>query len=319
MKRFFKISVIGFVLATMIAVSALPTMAGRLKSYNGSTGVLVLELEDKSTRKFQLTDKTKVEWMGRNTHPSALRAGAKISIQIAGALNSVPLKAAKIVDWGNSEKIVAQGAVSSPYYTAVAEYASTAGGGGTPDGAPKMDGGHHQTMATIAHGGSQNQPHGPNGQGNGLQTTHSSTNSGPAYSTTNTGGPSNYSNYGDSYTAPLEMMNIDPYSSSGQMGANDAGTLMGVDNTADTTGMQSYESAYGGASERMTGRILEASLEQGYVVLQSFEHPDLQRVLLNQANAPMQLLVPGQMIEVSGTRTPQGFKATEIKAAGGNF
>ena len=109
MKRLFKISVIGFVLATMIAVSALPTMAGRLKSYNGSTGVLILELEDKSTRKFQLSDKTKVEWMGRNTHPSALRAGAKISIQIAGALNSVPLKAAKIVDWGSSEKIVAQG------------------------------------------------------------------------------------------------------------------------------------------------------------------------------------------------------------------
>lgn len=314
MKRFFNITVLGFVLATMLAASALPTMAGRLKSYNGSTGILILELEDKSTRKFRLTDKTKVEWMGRTTSPGVIRKGSKISIQIAGALNASPLKAAKIVDWGNSDKIVAKGAVNAPYHTPVAAFASTAGGGGVPDGAPVMDGNHHQTMAAIAHGGSENQPHGPNGQGNGLHTTqssHSSSNS--------TGGPSHYQNQGESMTAPLEMMNIDPYSSSGQMGANDTGTLMGVEDSADTTGMESYEAAYGGSTEKLSGRILEASLEQGFVLIQSFEHTSLQRVLIGQANAPMQLLVPGQMIQVVGTRTPQGIKATEIKAAGGEF
>ena len=55
------------------------------------------------------------------------------------------------------------------------------------------------------------------------------------------------------------------------------------------------------------------------MVVQSFEHPNLLRVLLQQANAPMQLLTPGQMIEVTGQQTPQGFRAIEIKGAGGGY
>jgi hypothetical protein len=319
MNKIFGTSLICFLLATILAASALPTMAGRLQSYDGKTGILVLELEDKSVKKFCLTDKTKCEWMGRNTSPGALRKGAKISIQIAGALNASPLKAAKIVDWSNSDKIVAQGAVNAPYHTPVAQYASTAGGGGVPDGAPTMNSTAHQDMAAIAHGGSQNQVQGPNGN------NPSPVNNGPAaaYPTNNAGSTTHFTNQGASLTAPLEMMNIDPYSSNPsaaypQMGANDAGTLMGVD-SGDNAGMSGMEAAYGGSVEKVTGRILEASLQQGYVMVQSFEHPNLLRVLLHEtANAPMQILVPGQMIEVTGTQTPQGFRATEIKQAG-NF
>lgn len=327
---------VSFLLATVMAASALPTMAGRLKSYDGSTGILLLEMEDKSVKKFILSDKTKVEWMGRNTAPSALRAGSKISIQVLGSLGANPLKAGKIVDWGNSDKIVAKGAIA-PYHTAVAEYASTSGGGGVPDGAPKMNSTAHQDMAAIGHGGSQNQPTGPNGYSasTGLQ---------PAAQPSAHPGSSNsqmYTNQGQSMTAPLEMMNIDPYSSSSQMGMNDpysasqmgmndpyssaqmgmndTGTLMGVDSENDSSiqAAPGMETAYGGSTQKITGQVLESAIENGYVVLQSFEHPNLLRVLLQQANAPMQLLTPGQMIEVTGQQTPQGFRAIEIKAAGG--
>jgi hypothetical protein len=332
MNRTFGKYLVGFMLVTLMAASALPTMAGRLKSYDGSTGILLLEMEDKSVRKFILNDKTKVEWMGRNTAPGALRAGSKISIQVLGSLGASPLKAGKIVDWGNSEKIVATGAVSVPYHTAVSEYASTAGGGGVPDGAPKMNDGAHQTMATIAHGGSQNQPTGPNGYSadTGIQAQGQA----QPYPGPSSGGTQQYTNQGASMTAPLEMMNIDPYSSSSsqmgmnvdpynpsQMGMNDGTSLMGGDETGSDPGtMQAapgMETAYGGNNQTITGQVLESAIEQGYVVVQSFEHPNLLRVLLQQSNAPMQLLTPGQMIQVTGQQTPQGFRAVEIKAAGG--
>lgn len=315
MNKLFGISLSFFFLVSVLAAYALPTMAGTMKSYNGETGIMVLELEDKSEKKFKLTEKTKVEWMGRTTAPSALRKGAKISIQIAGALNASPLKAAKIVDWGNSGKIVAKKA-SAPYHTPVAQFASTAGGGGVPDGAPKMDGNHHQTMATIGHGGSQNQPHGPQGQGH-TTTSHSPSTSHQGYP--NSSGQ--YVNQGASMTAPLEGMGIDPYSTGGtdytQMGANDIGNIIGGDESGTSSGMNGMEAAYGGATERMTGRVMESAIEQGFVIIQSFEHPTLQRILLQQAGAPTHLLVQGQMIEVVGTQSPQGFRATEIKPANG--
>jgi len=343
MNRTFGKFLVCFMLATLMAASALPTMAGRLKSYNGSTGILLLEMEDKSVRKFQLSDKTKVEWMGRNTAASALRPGAKISIQVLGSLGAPVLKAGKIVDWGNSDQIIAKGAIA-PYHTPVAEYASTSGGGGTPDGAPKMNSTAHQDMAAIAQGGSQNQPTGPNGYSanTGLQPNQSA----QAAPAQNTGGSQMYTNQGASMTAPLEMMNIDPYSSSSsQMGMNDPytasqmgmtdpytasqmgmtadpGSLVGVDEGNGDSGMQQapgMDTAYGGATQKITGQVLESAIENGYVVIQSFEHPNLIRVLLHQANAPMQLLTPGQMIEVTGQQTPQGFKAVEIKAPGGTY
>lgn len=338
MKRYFGTYLVCFMIATVMAAYALPTMAGRLKSYDGSTGILVLELEDKSIKKFKLTDKTTVEWMGRNTSAGAIRAGSKVSVQIAGALNANPLVAAKIVDWSNSDKIVAKGA-AAPYHTPVAQYASTDGGGGMPDGAPKMNSSAHQTMAAIGHGGSENQPRGPVGP-NAQAPTSSSP--GQAYPAANTG-TTHYNNQGTSMTAPLEMMNIDPYNTgtSSQMGMGqdynqmgmgqdynqmgmdynqsvspDAGTLMGNDEDGDSSqGVPGMDSAYGGSNQRVTGQILESAVERGYVMIQSFEHPTLLRILLHQANAPMQLLVPGQMIEVSGTPTPQGFRAVEIKAA----
>lgn len=330
MKRTFGIALIVFFVATVLAASALPTMAGRLKSYDGNTGILILELEDKSVRKFRLDDKTKVEWMGRKTHASALREGAKISVQVAGSLAASPLKAAAVVDWASSESIVAKGA-SAPYHTPVAEYASTSGGGGTPEGAPRMNSGAHQDMAAIGHGGSQNQKTGPSGNNPAGAGLNSPIQSHPGISSS---GPSHYSNQGDSLTAPLEMMNIDPYSSNQnmmppndpmqmdypQMGSvNDmTGTLMGIEG-ADS-GMDGMESTYGGGSQKISGQVLESAMDRGFIVLQSFEHPELMRILVDRVgDVPMQLLVPGQMIEVTGTNTPQGFRATQIRGSESGF
>lgn len=322
MKRNFGISLIAFLMATVLTASALPTMAGRLKSYNGKTGVLILELEDKTERKFILTDKTKCEWMGRNASPGALPQGAKISIQIAGALNESPLKAAKIVDWGSSETIVAQGAVA-PYYTATAQYASTDGGGGVPDGAPVGNRSAHQDMATVAHGGSQNMAQ-PPAPGQNTAVTSTSGTSYPSAPSYNNSGSTFYTNQGQSLTAPLENMGIDPYSNSGytQMGsAQDFNTAMGLDSG---DGGESYnpapgmETAYGGGVEKLTGQVLEAQLDQGWVLIQAFEHPNVIRVLLHEvANAPLQALTPGNMIEVIGSQGPQGFRAREVKPSGG--
>ena len=128
-------------------------------------------------------------------------------------------------------------------------------------------------------------------------------------------------------TAPLEMMNIDPYSTGHpQMGATDPystgmnadpGSLMGVDSSG--SGMYG-ETAYGGGNEKLTGRILDASIERGFITIQPFENPSPVIVLLQQAaNAPVQMLIPGQMIEVVGSRTPQGFRALEIRAPQDGF
>lgn len=323
MKRNFGISLIAFLMASVLTATALPTMAGRLKSYDGKTGVLVLELEDKSERKFVLSEKTKCEWMGRNTSPGVLPQGAKISIQIAGALNESPLKAAKIVDWGNSETIVAQGA-AAPYYTATAQYASTDGGGGVPDGAPTGNRSAHQDMATVGHGGSQNMAQPPAaGQNQNPVSTTSGTSYPTASPSYNNAGSVFYTNQGQSMTAPLENMGIDPYSTNGypQMGsANDINAAMGLggddgDSYNPTPGM---ETAYGGGQEKFTGQVLQVQLDQGWVLLQAFENPNVMRVLLHDvANAPMQALTPGSMIEVIGSQSPQGFKAREVKAVGG--
>lgn len=341
MNNKFGISLIAFFMATVLAASALPTMAGRLKAYNGKTGILILQLEDKTERKFQLTEKTICEWMGRTTSPAAIRQGAKISIQIAGDLSAPTLKAAKIVDWGNSDTIVAKGAVA-PYYTAQAQYASTDGNGGMPDGAPLGNNHAHQDMAAVAQGGSQNMAQAPPANQPYNSNNGATSTSGTSYpSASNQAGSVFYSNQGQSLTAPLENMGIDPYSSNPnyntnpssntgnytQMGAaQDIGSMMGTNSeeggnndASFTNPMPGMETAYGGGVEKITGQVLEAQLDQGWVLIQAFEHPNVIRVLLNDvANAPMQYLTPGNMIEVTGSQSPQGFRAREVKVAGGS-
>lgn len=300
------------------AAHAAPTMAGRIKSYNGSTGLLVIELADQTLKTFQLSDKTECEWMGRKTHPSVLRVGSKVSVQIAGALNRSPLKAKKIVDWASSETIVAKSA-PAPYHTAVGAFATTGGTGGIPDGAPVGAHSPSHTMAAVAHGGSQNRPIPDQDHRNGLNQAP------PQSMYPNTQGVNQsavYRNQGDSHVAPLEMLNIDPYSNNPGLGQSpDLGydpSLGGQNPSATMMGVESDGQNFGGDSGgRLTGRIMSAQLEQGFVIIQSFSHDQLQRVLIGQAAGGMGLLTPGQMVEFVGRQTPQGFQASEIKQAEG--
>ena len=301
--------IFAFITAMLIclvaAAHAAPTMAGRVKSYNGSRGLLVLELADKSLKTFQLSDKTVCEWMGKKTHPGVLRVGSKVSIQIAGALNRSPLKAKKIVDWGSSNTIVAHKA-AAPYHTAVGAFATTGGTGGVPDGAPIGAHSPSHTMAAVAHGGSQNRPTPHQGHRNGLnQAPPQSMN----HNTQGVNQSAMYRNQGDSHMGPAEMMNIDPYSQNPSLGQNPSSTLMGVETDGQNFG--------GDSGGRLTGRIMSAQVSQGFVVVQSFSHDKLQRVLIGQAGGGLGLLIPGQMVEFVGRQTPQGFQASEIKQAKG--
>jgi hypothetical protein len=282
------------------------------------------------------------------------------------------------VDWGSSEEIVAQGA-KAPYYTPVGQYASTNGTGGVPDGAPVGEHAASQTLGAVALGGSinaptqQNMPVGPN-------TPPGNPN---AYSTMGQpSGPTQYMNQGDSTTAPLEMMNINPYgnqqglpASGGQnpavnpgtnpqlggmgqvaapgtgmypgmdpstaamdpslgmsnpyaqsnLGMGQSGSLMGI--TGDDDGgdysaagdmMGLGESAYGAGDGKITGSILQVDLQHGMLMIQSFTNPQPMRVLMGVgSSAPPDLLIPGKMVEITGRSTPNGFQATDIRAASG--
>jgi hypothetical protein len=190
-------------LCALVAAHAHPTVAGRVKSY--ANGILTIELEDKSLRKLIISKDTTVKFRGV-TSVAALPVGAKISAEILGNVVANPAKAGKIVDWSNSSEIVAVGA-KAPYYTAVGQYATTAGGGGVPDGAPVGNHAASHTLGAVAHGGAINAPTPENhsvGPNNAPNPNQHSTMGQPYQST-------QYTNQGTSMTAPLEMMNINPY------------------------------------------------------------------------------------------------------------
>lgn len=311
MKRLSAILLAFFWVASVLGAQADPTMSGRIKSYDGSKGILVIERDDKSTRRFQLTDKTVCEFNGRKTHPGVLRVGSKISVQIAGALNRDPLKAKKIVDWGSSDKIVAKGA-KSPYHTKVSQYASSNGGGGIPDGAPVGAHSPHHTVGAVAHGGAVNMP---NPQSHPAPAHMTSGGQGQPHSLgqgtqhyPDSGGM--YTNQGQTTMMPVHQMNTNP------VFHPSAGDLMGNEGGSGDSGMLGMsDPSYGAGGTKMTGRVMQ--VQDGVLLLQSFEHSQLQRVIVGMTSASPELLVPGQMIEVFGTLTPQGFQATQIKAASG--
>lgn len=307
MKRFTYLFIFLFWASAMLAVQAAPTMAGRIKSYDGSKGLLVIERDDKSIRTFKVTDKTVCEYNGRKTHPSALRVGSKISIQIAGALNRDPLKAAKIVDWTSSDTIVAKGA-NAPYHTKVSQFASTNGGGGIPDGAPVGAHSPNDVTGAVGHGGSQNMPtpHSNPNPAHMSSPTHSSMgHNGSSMQYPNSAGM--YQNQGQTTMMPLQQMNTNP------VFHPSAGDLMGNETGGDPGMVGMSGQSYGAAGTKITGRVMQ--VQEGTMMIQSFQHSQLQRVIIGMASASPELLVPGQMVEVFGKQTPQGFQATQIKPA----
>lgn len=184
-------------MSVTLAAYAHPTMAGRLKSFNN--GVLVITLDDGSTRTFTATSAT---------NAGSFRVGSKISVEVIGSLAAKRLKAGKVVAWHNSSEIVAQGA-KAPYYTEVGDYASTNGTGGMPAGAPVGQHAPNQTLAAVGHGGHVNMP---------TQSNHSVSPNAPSPNAHSSMGQpttsTQYMNQGQSMTAPLEQMGISPYGNS---------------------------------------------------------------------------------------------------------
>lgn len=183
-----QLAVVAFILLSL-AAAAHPTMAGRVKSFSGQR--LTLQLKDNSTRTFVVTQGS-----------SLLRPGANVSVEVVGSLSdSKPMKAGKIVAWGNSSEIVAKGA-KAPYYTAVGDYATTAGSDGVPNGAPVGAHGLTNILGTVGHGGSGNMPT--------VSTTPGSVSPSGASTLGVPTGSVQYRNQGEAQAGPLEMMQISP-------------------------------------------------------------------------------------------------------------
>lgn len=143
---------IGIVL-TLLGSSALaaPTVSGRLESYDSSTRTLVLVRQDGSRKAVQLVKGAKVEWMGRNTVPTAINKGNQVALRICGALNDDPLQADLLCDWSSSSKYVATSA-KAPYYTQVGAYATANGAGGPSDALPNVPN-PMTTVGVLGNGG----------------------------------------------------------------------------------------------------------------------------------------------------------------------
>lgn len=203
-------------LSALMAAHAHPTVAGRVKGY--ANGILTIELEDKSLKKLLISKETTVKFRGASSAAS-LPVGAKISAEILGNVVANPAKAGRIVDWSNSSEIVAVGA-KAPYYTQIGQYATTAGSGGVPDGAPVGNHAASHTVGAVAHGGAINSPTMENHSVTpaGTPNPHQHSTMGQPYQSTQ------YMNQGASTTAPLEMMNINPYGGNGGPGANGQAT-----------------------------------------------------------------------------------------------
>ncbi len=178
---------------SLMSLSAMahPTMSGRVKSFSGQQ--LTIVQEDNSLRVFNVTQGA----------GAALRPGAKVSVEVLGTISfDKPMKAGKIVSWGNSSEIVAKGA-KAPYYTEVGDYATSSGTGGIPAGAPV---GAHAApstiLSTVGLGGSGNMPS-VQSPGSVSSPNSSSTLGTPT-------GTVQYRNQGEAQAGPLEMMQISP-------------------------------------------------------------------------------------------------------------
>lgn len=244
-------------IVSFTAAIAAPTMAGKVKSYGN--GILVIERDDHSVQKFAVSKQTTVHYMGRATSVAALPVGAKISIEVIGSLGVSPLKAGKIVDWGSSSKIVAVGA-KAPYYTAVGQYAASNGTGGMPDGAPVGNHSATHMLGAVALGGSVNAATPQN-----TPTTSAGASANPqAYSSMGQPAQSTqYINQGQSTTAPLEMMNINPYGgqTSGSSSAPSGG-IGGVGGSPEVTpAMMGIDPSLG--LQPMTAAQAQASMGMG--------------------------------------------------------
>lgn len=171
-----------------LAAMAHPTMAGRVQSFDGQRLTIVQE-KDSAVRVFTVSQGAK----------AALRPGAKVSVEVIGAISSSkPMKAGKIVPWTESSQIVAKGA-KSPYYTEVGDYPTTNGTGGIPVGAPVGSHGLTNILGTVGNGGSGNMPTAP-----GYVSAPSSSTLGVPT------GSVQYRNQGEAHAGPLEMMQISP-------------------------------------------------------------------------------------------------------------
>lgn len=213
-------------LSILVAAHAHPTMAGRVKSF--SNGILVLTLDDGSTRTFAATGAT---------NAGSFRVGSKVSVEVIGSLAAKPLKAGKVVAWHNSSQIVAQGA-KAPYYTEVGDYASTSGTGGMPAGAPVGQHAPQHTMAAVGHGGHVNMPTQENHSVGPAAPSNSTGHSSMGQPTTST----QYMNQGEAMSAPLQQMGISPYGNS-NAGVDPALGMIPAPGMDPSAGMNPYAQA----------------------------------------------------------------------------
>ncbi|MGE0492622.1 MAG: hypothetical protein AB7S38_25645 [Vulcanimicrobiota bacterium] len=281
------------------------TMSGKIESYNGGTGILVLKLNDGSLKNFKLDKNTKVEWMGRNGSVASLPQGTQVAVRLCGAINENPAPINLVTDWGNSSKYVAT-AAKSPYYTRQGQYATAAGVGGVPEGAP-INNDPATTIGMLGNGGIA-----PTGPPPGVLTGQATIN--PMLAPGVGGMPMNQ---GAKMSMPMNMMNNGMMNNGmGQMGFENggAGSLMGLD--GEDGGMMGSNN-YGAGQVSIQARVLQADPTTQTLMVQSFSSPQPQQVIVTPgAQVDMQAFRPGAMVQITGTAVSGAIQAFSVTSAG---
>ncbi len=298
------VSIFVLILALIAQAGAQATMSGNLENYDGSTGILVLKLGDKKLKRFKLVKNAKVEWMGRNVSPNALRQGAKVAVRLCGAINEDPVPVNLVTDWGNSSQYVAK-AARAPYYTRKGEYATSAGVGGTPEGAPVVDD-PAKTVGMLGNGGIA-----PTGPPAGVM------NPAPTGVAPMAPGPHNLgmSNQGSKMALPQNLMYSSSPSPFGMDSGNSAAGMMGMSSPYE--GMMGAGQNYGGGQMQLQGRVLQADAASRTLVIQALNSPSPQQVIVAPgASVDPNAFQPGGMVNVSGIPVAGAIQAFSVTAAG---
>lgn len=334
------------VLLTVLGLPALagPTVSGRLESYDGSTGILILLRQDGSRKAVQLVKGAKVEWMGRNTVPSAIQKGNQIAVRVCGALNEDPLQADLVCDWASSSQYVATSA-KAPYYTQQGAYATANGAGGTPDAIPNVpnpmttvgilgNGGKLQTgpPAASSGDGSVNPMSAPtssmplnqgaklsvpmNMMNNPMMTTPGMLGADPSMMMTDPammGMGMNPAMMGDpSLMMNPAMMGMDP-----SMNSAASGMMTGADPEGHDAGVMGVTGYAGAGQISLQGQVVAADPVSRTLMVQAFGSPAPQTVIITPtAQVQMQALRPGVTVLVSGIATGGAIQAFSVTQAG---
>ena len=278
-------------------------VAGKIVHFNHSTGIVHLKTEKGNTWIVQMMPKSKYERNKKDTNSSAFHEGDQVAVGITSSLAESPKQAVLMVDWGNSGAYVATTA-AAPYQTRMGDFASSGGVASANNvGAQRPD----TTIGILGNGGKLPPPNldNPNGTQQSVPGDPKGQSAQPLTATNPPlPGANTMSTNRAPYMAPMQNMNVDPYST----GLPSGTSLMGIDGE-DGGSMRAPSQggmATGGTPVQIQAVIMQANPGSHQMVVQQAGSNTPLNIMVG-ANVNIANLRPGQKVMIMGQASPNGY------------